>query len=211
MRSDPDSPNDKSAPARLPPTQFWGLAVVIYMVLQMPYVRVPFLFISTWAHEFGHGLGALAMGGEFIQLTVFPNFSGVAQTATSGGFARAMVVVFGLLGPSALGVLMIGLTRGLGRYRTALIGLSALLFLTLVWAADLFTVATIFGSGVLVGLLGWKGSDRVVFYAAQVLSIAICLTALTGFGYFFMGNAEVAGALYRTDTGILADIWGGAH
>lgn len=201
----------KPGPTRLPAPQFWGLVVVVYMILQVPYARIPMLFLSTWAHEFGHGLGAIATGGEFYKLTVFSNFSGVAETGTSSSFSRAMVIVFGLLGPSALGVLMIGLTRGLGRYRFALLVMAALLFLTLVWAADLFTVTTIIVSGAVAGLIGWKAADKVVFYAAHIVAIALCLTALTGFGYFFMGNAVVSGALYRSDTGILADLWGVTH
>jgi nitrate/nitrite transporter NarK len=37
------------------------------------------------------------------------------------------------------------------------------------------------------------------------------LNALTGFGYFFIGNAEIAGSLYRSDTGVLSDVIGGPY
>jgi len=207
----PASSAARKAVPRLPAMQFWGLCIVIFMVLQFPLVRVPVLFLSTWAHEFGHGLGAIITGGRFDKLTVFPNFSGVAQTATSNNFSRAMVVVVGLLGPSLLGVFMITLTRAFSLYRASILALAALLALSLIWAADLFTVVTLGGGAVLMGLLGWKLPNRILLYVAYVVAIAMCLTSLTGFSYFFIGNAEVAGGMYRSDTGILADLWGGPH
>ncbi|MGJ8560773.1 MAG: M50 family metallopeptidase [Litorimonas sp.] len=201
----------KMAIPRLPATQFWGLCVVVFMVLQFPFIRLPVMFLSTWAHEFGHGLGAIITGGRFVELTVFPNFSGVAQTATSSDFSHAMVVVFGLLGPSLLGVFMIALTRAFSLYRLAILALAGLLALSLIWAADGFTWITLGGGAVIMGLIGWKLPDRILLYVAYVIAIALCLSALTGFSYFFIGNAEVAGATYRSDTGVLADLWGGPH
>jgi len=206
----PKSERRKPLP-RLPATQFWGLCVVVFMVLQFPLVRLPVLFLSTWAHEFGHGLGAIVTGGRFEELTVFPNFSGVALTATSSDFSRAMVIIFGLLGPSLLGVFMITLTRAFSLYRLAILALAGLLGLSLIWAADGFTIMTLGGGAVIMGLIGWKLPDRALLYIAYVVAIAMCLSALTGFSYFFIGNAEVAGAMYRSDTGILADLWGGPH
>lgn len=205
------NPPARVKPARLPATQFWGLCVVVFMILQFPLVRLPVLFLSTWAHEFGHGLGAIITGGRFVELTVFPNFSGVAQTATRSDFSRAMVIVFGLLGPSVLGVFMIALTRAFSLYRLAILALAGLLALSLIWAADGFTLITLGAGAVILGLMGWKLSDRILLYVAYVVAIALCLSALTGFGYFFMGNADVAGGTYRSDTGVLADLWGGPH
>lgn len=208
--------NIKPLPPRLPATQFWGLCFIVYMLLQFPMVRIPILFLSTWAHEFGHGLGAIITGGDFRALTVFPNFSGVATTATTNEFQRAMVIIMGLLGPSLLGVLMIALTRALNWYRVALFVLAGLMLLSQIWAADMFTRTALGGGTIILGLVAWKMPNQWVLYIAHIIAIALCLNALTGFGYFFMGNAEVSGSLYRSDTGVLADIlfpphwlWGG--
>lgn len=174
-------------------------------------VRIPIMFTSTWAHELGHGLGAVFTGGRFIELTVFPNFSGVAQTATVNDFQRAMVIIVGLLGPSLLGVLMIILTRALNWYRIAIIVLAALLAMSQIWAADSFTRLTLAGGTLALGLVAWKVPNQAVLYIAHIIAIGLCLNALTGFGYFFIGNAEVAGSLYRSDSGVLSDIIGGPH
>ncbi|GGX73646.1 peptidase M50 [Litorimonas cladophorae] len=174
-------------------------------------VRIPIMFTSTWAHELGHGLGAVFTGGRFIELTVFPNFSGVAQTATVNDFQRAMVIIVGLLGPSLLGVLMIILTRALNWYRIAIIVLAALLAMSQIWAADSFTQLTLASGTLALGLVAWKVPNQAVLYIAHIIAIGLCLNALTGFGYFFIGNAEVAGSLYRSDSGVLSDIIGGPH
>ena len=71
--------NIKILPPRLPATQFWGLCFIVWLVLQVPIARIPIMFLSTWAHELGHGLGAVFTGGRFSELTVFPNFSALPK------------------------------------------------------------------------------------------------------------------------------------
>ena len=173
--------------------------------------RIPIMFLSTWAHELGHGLGAVLTGGRFIELTVFPNFSGIAQTATENNFQRAMVILLGLLGPSLIGVLMIILTRALNWYRAALIVLAVLLTMSQIWAADSFTRMALGGGTLILGFIAWKVPTQAVLYVSHIIAIALCLNALTGFGYFFIGNAEVSGSLYRSDTGVMADLFFGPH
>jgi len=177
----------------------------------MPVIRVPIMFLSTWAHELGHGLGAVFTGGQFKQLTVFPNFSGLARTATTNDFQKAMVILFGLLGPSLMGILMIILTRALNWYRVAIIVLAALLAMSQIWAADGFTRTALGGGTLILGLIAWKVPNQAVLYISHIIAIALCLNALTGFGYFFIGNAEIAGSVYRSDTGIMSDVLGGPH
>lgn len=209
--SDRKFKNIKPLPPRLPATQFWGLCFIVWMILQVPMARIPIMFLSTWAHELGHGLGAVFTGGRFIELTVFPNFSGVAQTATVNDFQRVMVILLGLLGPCLLGVLMIVFTRALNWYRIAIIILAVLLTMSQIWAADSFTRLALGGGTVILALIAWKVPDQAVLYISHIIAIALCLNALTGFGYFFIGNAEVAGSLYRSDTGVMADLLGGPH
>ena len=203
--------NIKPLPERLPATQFWGLCFIVWLILQVPVARVPFLFLSTWVHELGHGLGAIFTGGKFIELTVFPNFSGLARTATATDFQRAMVIILGLLGPSLLGVLMIILTRALNWYRVAIVVLAVLLAMSQIWAADSFTRLALGGGTLILGLIAWKVPNQAVLYTSHIIAIALCLNALTGFGYFFIGNAEISGSIYRSDAGVMADILGGPH
>ena len=111
---------------------------------------------------------------------------------------------------------MIVLTRALNWYRVAIIVLAALLALSQIWAADSFTRMTLGGGMVILGLIAWKIPSQAVLYISHIIAIALCLNALTGFGYFFVGSAEVAGSVYASDTQHMADIligpywlWGG--
>ena len=207
----PQRINIRALPPRLPAEQFWGLVLITFLLLQVPVVRIPVMFLSTWAHELGHGLGALITGGSFIRLQVLPDFSGIATTGTVSRFQRAMVVIFGLLGPSLLGVVLLFLTRGLNWYRIALALLAVLLLLSQIWAADLYTRGVLAASFAIVGMMAWKLPARAAVFAAHVVAIALCLNALTMFGYFFIGNAEVAGQLYQSDTGVLQSEIGGPY
>lgn len=172
---------------------------------------MPALFLSTWAHELGHGMGAVITGGTFQTLTIYPSLSGVAYTLTSTDFQRIMVILLGLLGPSLLGAAMIIVTRALHWPRAGLIALTLLLAISQLWAADLFTRAALGAAALILGICAWKLPARPLLYTAHFVAIALGLTALTGFSYFFIGNADISGALYRSDTGILSDILGGPH
>lgn len=207
--SKPKFQNIKQLPPRLPATQFWGLCFIVWLVLQMPFARIPIMFLSTWAHELGHGLGAIFTGGKFVDLIVMPNFSGLARTQTVNPFQRSMVILVGLLGPSLLGVLMIFLTRGLNWYRVAIIVLAALLAMSQIWAGDKFTRLALGGWTLVLVLIAWKVPSHILLYISHIIAIALCLNALTGFGYFFVGNADIAGTEYQSDTGVMADILGG--
>ncbi|MCX7595352.1 MAG: M50 family metallopeptidase, partial [Fischerella sp.] len=64
-------------------------AIVTIGLWQLPagnYILYPFSILATWFHEMGHGLMALLLGGNFQQLQIFPDGSGVATYSYSGGF-----------------------------------------------------------------------------------------------------------------------------
>ena len=198
-------------PARLPIAQFWGLCFVVFMTLQIPIVRMPVMFLSTWSHEMGHGIGAMITGGQFDRFALFSNFSGVAYTRSATDFQRVMTLCLGLLGPSLLGSVLILLTRGLNWTRVGLFGLTLALLVTQLWAGDMFTRLTLAVAAGAFGLCAWKLPPKALSLLANIVAIAFCLTALTGFGYFFIGNADVSGSNYRSDTGHLSDILGGPY
>jgi len=203
-------PNGKPpAPSRLPAAQFWGLCFIVYMLLQFPLVRIPIVFLSTWIHELGHGMGAILTGGSFSKLTIYPpNLSGTALTSTTNNFQRLSVLFLGLLAPSLLGVVMIFLTRGLSWYRASLILLTVLLVLSQLWAADMFTRLTLAISALIFGGMAWKIPSSWLVYITQILAIALCLDALTDFRYFFMGGGVIDGVMMQSDTASISRILG---
>jgi len=201
----------KQTVPRLPAVQFWGLCIVIYMLLQFPLVRIPINFLSTWIHELGHGLGAIFTGATFREFVIRPNFSGTAYTLLTKDSQHLCVLFLGLLGPSLLGAILIILTRALSRYRLSLIFLTALLLMSQIWAADMFTRGTLAGAALLTGLLAWKAPRFLLLYFTQITAIALCLNAITDFGYFFMGGFIRDGQVMQSDTSKIGEILGGPY
>ncbi|MCB9690066.1 MAG: M50 family metallopeptidase [Alphaproteobacteria bacterium] len=79
-----------TTPAPTPPSSvrpLWALlgAVVIVVLLpRVPLISVvlrPLAWLGTLAHETGHGLGAVAMGGHLDSVQVFTDGSGVAHAS----------------------------------------------------------------------------------------------------------------------------------
>ncbi len=207
----PDTTRKKPPQKHLSQTQFWGLVLVLFFSMQVPVVRTPIRFLSTWIHELGHGFGAIIAGGQFESLQVSPDFSGLAYTYTSGVFGRFMTLSMGLLGPAIMGVILLFLSRGLNWNRTAILLLTVLLGLSQIWAADMFTRALLGALFFVFGLCAWKLSEGPILYLAQVTAIVIALNVPSDFGYFFVGGGMSAGQMYRSDTGQLADLLGGPH
>ncbi|MBA3864180.1 MAG: hypothetical protein C0517_09580, partial [Erythrobacter sp.] len=88
-----------------------GLVVVMLPALPFgTYLIYPFAILTTWFHEMGHGLTALALGQQFQQLMIFASGSGVAQSqvaADASRFTLAAIAAGGPLAPSAVGALLI--------------------------------------------------------------------------------------------------------
>ena len=93
----------------------------------------PLMLLSTLAHELGHGLAAVTVGGDFVSLQMFADGSGVAATAHSGGrMVRAVVSAGGLVGPAIVAGGLFFLARTERRARVSLGVLAGVLVVVIV-------------------------------------------------------------------------------
>lgn len=197
---------------RLHPALFWALVLGIWFATQIPIIGTPFVLLSTWVHEFGHGMGAIISGGSFGNMVIKPELSGLAHTYTGNDFARVVVLLGGLLGPACAGAIMLILSRRFGFSKLALLLLTAALLATVIfWAGDMFTRVTVLGFGVIIGFIAIRTNPLIQTLCAHIIAIAFCLNAVTGFRYFFMSQANIGGYSIQSDTGALAAIIGGPH
>lgn len=189
-----------------------GLTVAMHFLPQPwgYWVGWPLLLLSTYAHEMCHGLAALLVGGHFQSFRMWPDASGVAQTAVgSGAIARAVVSGGGLVGPA----LFAGLLFALGsRPRLARAGL--LVFGLLLLASDVLVVRNPFGLAYvgLVGALlllaarrlspGW--ARGVVLFLAAQLSLSVFSRA----DYLFTRVARTSGGDMPSDVENMAQALG---
>jgi len=196
-------------------------AVVTVVVWQLPWgpsALYPFTLLATFAHELGHGLTALAVGGSFESLELFPDGSGLARwTGDVGRLGRATVAAGGLVGPSVAGALLLALSREPRRAPVLLGGLGGGLLATV----PLFTrggfappFALVFGLALLV--VAKLAPRAVSLVALRLLAVQLCLAVFRDLDYMFSAGGVVGGQLHPSDTQAMADalllpfwFWGG--
>ncbi len=183
-------------------------AIVTVIAWQIPganYVLYPFAILSTWFHEMAHGLTALLVGGDFQQLVINPDGSGVAsytiRSNEGGRLGRALIAAGGPLGPPVAGMLFIlcGGRRGLAR--TALVLLGGLLVLSaLLWVRSLFGLAAVGALGAAILLLAVKGTVWWQGFGIQLLGVQACISSYRQVSYLFTDYADIDGEWMRSDT-----------
>lgn len=209
-----DAPLDRTQLA----ATFWGAVLLSVILAWVPgghYALYPFALLGTWAHELGHGLTALAVGGRFDTLELRADLGGTAYTATSSALQRALVAAGGLLGPSLVGGLIIILGA---RARTAPAVLAALGVTLLasvgLWIRDGFGVAAVTALGLVFLGMAAKAPLSLRAITTQLVGIQVCLASLS-FDYMFTSTFERDGQSMGSDTQHMADalllpywVWG---
>jgi hypothetical protein len=201
---------------------YLALGVVITLALfWIPgghYVAYPLMLISTVAHEMGHGLAALLVGGRFESLKMWPNGSGVAAwSAAVGALGRAIVAAGGLVGPALAAALAFWAGRE-AKHSQAVLGILAAGLLL----AEVLVVRNLFGFlfiGVLALLLG-AVALRAPAHVAQItllfLGVQLALSSWSRSDYLFTDVAMTAQGPMPSDVAQIADalwlpywFWGG--
>lgn len=169
----------------------------------------PLLLGSTLAHELGHGLAAITVGGSFQALEMYADASGVASYR--GAFSRgeiAWVAAVGLLGPPLVAAMLFVAGRTLRASHVLLALLAVLLAITAVlWAGNSFTLIY---CAVLAGLLGacaiWAG-PRLSQLICVFMAVQLGLASFTRADYLFTDIAETGQGGMLSDVGQIA-AWG---
>ena len=84
-----------------------AVTLALYLIPFGRYLARPLLLLSTLAHELGHGLTALMLGGRFQRLEMWASGAGAAHLDLAGfGRIRAgLTLAGGLVGPSVAAAL----------------------------------------------------------------------------------------------------------
>src|SRR5258706_9575878 len=127
-----ESPQPTMRPASLAPAsrtrQFLIVSAVVtlalYVVPYGQYLARPLLLLSTLAHEMGHGLTALLLGGRFQRLEMWASGAGVSELDLTG-FGRirqGLTLAGGLVGPAVAAALCFKLGKTGRGARSCLLG-----------------------------------------------------------------------------------------
>lgn len=200
---------------------FWiavFLSIGLFLIPFGRFILYPFAFLSTWAHEMGHGLTSLLVGGKFDSLVIYKNLGGTAfirPPLTTIG--PVFISAGGLVGPAIAGGFIIVLGS-----RPRLAGLVAfilslvLLVSAAVWVRNLFGFLIVLSLGLVFGLLSRYGSHLLRLLVTQFTGIQFCLGSLASLDYMFTSQFSRDGVLINSDTQNIAEhlmlpywFWGG--
>ncbi|MEA1618963.1 M50 family metallopeptidase [Erythrobacter sp. T5W1-R] len=193
-----------------------GLVVVFLPSLPFgAYLVYPFVILTTWFHEMGHGLAALAAGQDFQQLMIFANGSGVAQsavTADAGTWVRVAIAAGGPLGPSVVGALLILASAHQRLWRPTLwLMAGAILASVLLYVRSPtgLLVLPLVAAGLC--LVAWRGQPALARFTLQFVGLLAAMSCLRDFDYLFTSAAVVGGQQIVSDTGQIAALTGLPH
>jgi hypothetical protein len=183
-----------------------AVTIALYVLPYGRYIAYPLLLLSTYAHEMGHGVTAMLVGGSLESIVIEPDGSGVALLRLPDSrLARAATSAGGLLGPALLAAVFFSLTKRARRARTGLLAFGGISLLS-----AFLVVRSVFG-WLFVGALGasslYVGSRSRASTAQAVLALLAVQLSLSVFSradYLFTATtgagpsdvAQIADALW---------------
>jgi hypothetical protein len=177
----------------------------------------PFTLLATYAHELGHGLTAVLLGGDFHSLEMYADGSGLAKwSGDVGRIGRGLVAAGGLVGPSIAGATILVLSRRTTRARVLLFLMAAAMVLTVVLVArSLFAVAFLGVVAATLVVVARFASGLAPFFV-QLIGVQLCIAVFRDVDYMFSPGAVVDGQQRLSDSAAIADalflpywFWGG--
>lgn len=190
----------------------FGVAIVGSIGLGMfswgGYIVYPFRLFATWAHEMGHGVGALITGNSFIELELYRNLGGQALVGGADGVSQVIVSSLGLIGPAIVGAVV--MVAG-SRVRTAPYVLSALAaavaLSAVIWIRNTFGFFAMLAIAAGLAVLARFGTPLVRVLVAQLLAVQMALSSWSSRDYLFIKGFERNGDFLDSDTQNIADEW----
>lgn len=190
-------------------------ALITIVLWQFPFgklVLYPFTVLAVWFHEMGHGLMAMAMGGAFQKLEIWPDGSGLATyqyPASMGALRRALIAAGGPLGPPLAGALLILSARRPDLTYWALVILGVVLLVSaVIWVRTAFGFAMVTVFGVLTLAVAHYATAWGQNFIVQFLGVQACVSTYHQLNYLFSSHATVDGRRMPSDTGQIAEaLW----
>ncbi|MBN8428385.1 MAG: M50 family metallopeptidase [Xanthomonadales bacterium] len=215
-QGDTSSVIGSSAPSSARQRAFRALLVVALLTLALHWLPVPIwlhwpiLLGSTLAHEFGHGLAALLLGGSFESLALFADGSGVASyRGHFNALQGALIAAAGLLGPPIAASLLLLAARHERSSRIALMGCALFCaLLVLLWAGNLLTLfyAGVMGLG--LAALALRGTPVVLQWSSLFIAVQLGLASFSRADYLFTAVAQTSAGPMPSDVAqIEAALW----
>lgn len=198
----------------------WGAAIVVVLlhflsefIFLVRIIEAPLVWLSTFAHEAGHGLAAIAVGGTFEKLVIFWDASGVAtHSGVEAGIGRAIVSAGGLIGPAVVAAVLfaVGTRPRLSRVGLALFGLF-MITIGVVFVRNAFGLVFTLGCGALLAVAALKLSNGRAQTLVLFVAIQLALSVFSRGDYLFTKTAKTGAGEMPSDVAHVAEALGGSY
>ncbi len=186
------------------------LAALLFMLLnRVPYgqlIQWPFVIVTTFVHEMGHGVAAIFSGGKLLSIELYQNASGLARTQTLPGWRQALIAAGGLLAPSILGGLFIVAGKSRAASSRALLIFSIFILIScILWLRSGFGLIIMVPMGAGFLLIARKGSTTLQHFVIQFIGVHMLVDTFTRtLRYLFTSSVNVGGAQRHSDSAVIA-------
>lgn len=185
-----------------------ALSVVLGFVPGGGYVIYPFRLFATWAHEMGHGVGAILTGNDFDRLELYRDLGGVAFVGGADGVSQVIVSSLGLVGPAILGALVMIAGSRPSSARYVLGALTAAVVISLVFfVRNAFGFVFMTAIAVVFALAARFASPLIRVALTQLVAVQLALSAWSSRDYLFISGFDRDGQRFDSDTQNIADEW----
>ena len=177
-------------------------------------IQWPFVILTTFIHELGHGVTAILVGGKFVQMELYSDAAGLARMQIpAGGWRSALVSAGGLLAPSIFGGVLILAGRSATVSSRVLLILSMLILLScVVWVRTVFGLVVMGIVGLVFLWLARKRHPGLHQLLIQFIGVHMLVDTVTRtFGYLLSSGATVNGVARHSDSSAIAHAVGGSH
>ncbi len=186
--------------------QFLLVSAAITLALYfVPYGQIlarPLLLLSTLAHEMGHGLTALLLGGRFQSLKMWANGAGVSEMdlAGFGRIRESLTLAGGLVGPAVAAALCFKLGKTGRGAHLCLLGVGIFLLV-----AEALVIRNLFGfffAGVVAAgclFAGRRLSPQRAQWVVVFLGVQLALSVFSRADYLFTQGVENPSGAFPSD------------
>lgn len=177
------------------------ITLFLYFVPFGSLIAYPLILVSTMAHEFGHGIAALLVGGHFKAYYMWPDASGAALIQSpNGSLARAFIAAGGLIGPSIAAAVLFALAKYPKASRVVLYFIAALLVISEIlvvrgWFGMFFTA--LFCAALII--IARYPKIMVSQFALVFMAVQLALSVFSRSDYLFTRSALTAQGIAPSD------------
>lgn len=188
-----------------------GFVVSLLPVLPFgAYLAYPFLILTTWFHEMGHGLTAAVLGQSFERLVLLPDGSGYAEYLINGNAPRlvqAAISLGGPLAPSIVGAALIVASAHPRAWRPVLWAMVAVILAsTIIWVRSATGWWALPVAASVLGLVAWRASGAFQRFTLQFLGLTAAWSVFGAWRYFLTEQILIEGQPQLSDTGAIAAV-----